>query len=141
MSKEWDTEPMAGPTFPTFVYDGDCAFCSSCARFVERWIPTQARVEAWQLIDIEAFGLTVTECDAAVQWVTSPTAHTSGPVAIADLLKAGRPWWQALGALLGLRPVLWVAAPLYRWVARNRSRLPGGTATCALSQAERDQVR
>jgi predicted DCC family thiol-disulfide oxidoreductase YuxK len=131
---------MTGPALPTFVYDGDCDFCSSCARFVERWIPTPAAVEAWQLIDIEALGLTVAECDAAVQWVTSPTMHTSGPVATADLLRASRPWWRGLGALLRLRPLLRVTWPVYRWVARNRGRLPGGTATCALPQSERDQV-
>jgi hypothetical protein len=113
---------MAGPTFPTFVYDGDCAFCASCARFVQRWIPTPAAVGAWQLIDIEAVGLTVAECDAAVQWVTSPTEHTSGPVAIADLLKASRPWWRAVGRVLGLPPVLRVAWPFYNWVSRHRTR-------------------
>jgi predicted DCC family thiol-disulfide oxidoreductase YuxK len=132
---------MTDPPLPTFVYDGDCAFCSSCARFVKRWIPTQAAVEAWQLIDIEALGLSVAECDAAVQWVTSPTKHTSGPVAIADLLSASRPGWRGLGCLLRLRPVLRVTWPLYRWVARNRDRLPGGTATCALPQSERRLAR
>jgi predicted DCC family thiol-disulfide oxidoreductase YuxK len=132
---------MAGLTFPIFVYDGDCAFCSTCARFVQRWIPTPAAVEAWQLINIQALGLTAADCDAAVQWVTSPTEHSSGPVAIAELLKASRPWWQAAGTLLGWQPMLRVGWPIYRWFGRNRGRLPGGTATCALPQAERDQVR
>lgn len=132
---------MSTPTsFPTFVYDGDCAFCSSCARFVQRWIPTTARVEAWQLTDIAALGLTVEECDAAVQWSTSATRHSSGPEAIADLLKSSEPWWRVAGHLLSLRPVLWVAWPAYRWVARNRDKMPGGTATCALPQAERDRA-
>jgi predicted DCC family thiol-disulfide oxidoreductase YuxK len=132
---------VAGPTFPTLVYDGDCAFCSSCARFVKRWIPTGAAVEAWQLIDVESVGLTVPECDAAVQWVTSPTHHTSGPMAIADLLSASRPWWRVVGRLLGSHPVSQVAWPVYNWASRHRDRLPGGTATCALPRAERDQVR
>lgn len=132
---------MASPiSFPTFVYDGDCAFCSSCARFVQRWIPTPARVEAWQLTDIAALGLTVEECDAAVQWSRSATQHSSGPEAIADLLKSSRPWWRVAGHLLSLRPVLWAAWPAYHWVSRNRDKLPGGTATCALPQAERDKA-
>jgi predicted DCC family thiol-disulfide oxidoreductase YuxK len=131
---------MATAAFPTFLYDGDCAFCSSCARFIQRWIPTPAAVEAWQLTDIDALGLTVEECDAAVQWATSSTRHSSGPEAIADLLKSSRPWWRVAGHLLALRPVLWLAWPAYRWVARNRDKLPGGTATCALPQAERDRI-
>jgi predicted DCC family thiol-disulfide oxidoreductase YuxK len=131
---------MTSPAFPTFLYDGDCSFCSSCARFAERWIPTPAAVEAWQLTDIEALGLTVNECDVAVQWAVSPTRHTAGPEAIADLLKSSRPWWRVAGFVLGLRPVLWVAWPAYRWVSRNRDKMPGGTATCALPQAERDSA-
>jgi predicted DCC family thiol-disulfide oxidoreductase YuxK len=131
---------MTSPAFPTFLYDGDCAFCSSCARFVQRWIPTPAAVEAWQLVDIEALGLTVEACDAAVQWAASPTHHTSGPEAIADLLKSSRPWWRVAGLVLGLRPVLWAAWPAYRWVSRNRDKMPGGTATCALPQAERNKT-
>ena len=132
---------MSTPTsFPTFVYDGDCAFCSSCARFVQRWIPTPARVEAWQLTDIAALGLTVEECDAAVQWSTSATRHSSGPEAIADLLKSSKPGWRVAGHLLSLRPVLWAAWPTYLWVSRNRDKMPGGTATCALPQAERDRA-
>jgi len=37
--------------------------------------------------------------------------------------------------------VLWAAWPMYRWIARNRHRLPGGTATCSLPQAERERQR
>ena len=40
----------------TFVYDGDCAFCTSCAQFIERRIPTGARVVPWQFADLAALG-------------------------------------------------------------------------------------
>jgi predicted DCC family thiol-disulfide oxidoreductase YuxK len=124
----------------TFLYDGDCAFCSSCARFVQRRIPTRARVVAWQFADIEALGVTEAECDAAVQWVPADGPVLAGPAAISALLRDGGPWWRPLGWLLGRRPVLALAWPAYRWVSRNRHRMPGGTATCALPQAERDKL-
>lgn len=123
---------------PVFLYDGDCAFCSACARFADRWIKTRATITAWQFADLATLGVTVAECDVAVQWVVSDGTHTSGPVAIADLLKSSRLWWQAIGFALALKPVLWVAWPIYRWVSVHRDKLPGGTATCALPQAERD---
>ena len=47
--------------------------------------------------------------------------------------------WRPLGRLLGLAPVRAAAWPVYRWIARNRHRLPGGTAACSLPQAERDK--
>jgi len=35
----------------TFVYDGDCSFCTTCAEFIERRIPTHARIIPWQFAD------------------------------------------------------------------------------------------
>jgi predicted DCC family thiol-disulfide oxidoreductase YuxK len=32
-----------------------------------------------------------------------------------------------------------VAGVVYRWVAKNRDRMPGGTAECALPQSERTE--
>jgi len=117
---------------PTFVYDGDCAFCTSCAMFIVRQVPTTASVVPWQHADLATLGLTADECAAAVQWVGADGRTAAGPEAIAELLRGSRPAWRLVGWLLGLRPVLAAAWPAYRWVARNRHRLPGGTAACAL---------
>jgi len=122
---------------PTFVYDGDCAFCTSCARFVERRVRTPARVVPWQFTDLDALGLTVARCEDAVQWVGVDGRTLAGPAGIAALLRSSSRAWRPVGWLLERRPVLALAWPAYRWVSRNRHRLPGGTAACALPQAER----
>jgi predicted DCC family thiol-disulfide oxidoreductase YuxK len=123
---------MAAVALPTFVYDGDCAFCSSCARFVERWIPTTAQVVPWQFADLGALGLTREQCEQAVQWVARDGRTAAGPDAIAKLLRDSRWYWRPVGRVLAWRPVRALAWPGYRWVARNRDRMPGGTAACAL---------
>jgi len=130
------------PALPAFLYDGDCAFCSSCARFLEERIPTRASVVAWQHTSIEALGVSVEEVDVAVVLVTDPAHHRSGPEAIADLLGTSPSRsWRLVGRILGARLVLVVAWPAYRWVSRNRHRMPGGTATCSLPQAQRNSDR
>ena len=123
----------------TFVYDGDCAFCSTCARFIERRIPTSAAVVAWQRTDLDALGLSVDDAETAVQWV-SADRRAAGPDAIAALLVDAGSFWRPAGRVLRLPPVRALAWPVYRWVARNRHRLPGGTATCSLPQVERDKL-
>jgi predicted DCC family thiol-disulfide oxidoreductase YuxK len=123
---------MAVGALPTFVYDGDCAFCTSCARFVERRVPTAAQVVPWQFADLDALGLTVEECEQAVQWVSPDGSRAAGPDAIAELLRGSTPVWRPVGRVLGWPPVRRLSWPAYRWVARNRHRLPGGTAACAV---------
>jgi len=123
---------------PVFLYDGDCAFCSSCARFVEDHIPTTSELTPWQHADLDRFGVSQPEAEAAVQWIASDRPVRAGPDAIAELLVDAGSWWRPLGRVLRSAPVQWVAWPVYRLVSRNRHRLPGGTATCALPQSERD---
>jgi predicted DCC family thiol-disulfide oxidoreductase YuxK len=127
------------------VYDGDCAFCSTCARFIEHRIHPPALVEAWQRLDLAALGLTADECAEAVQWVGGDGEVATGPAAIARLLRgAGGPsgylLWRPVGTVLGTRPALTLAWPVYRWVARNRHRLPGGTAACALPRRDPSSI-
>jgi predicted DCC family thiol-disulfide oxidoreductase YuxK len=117
---------------PTFVYDGDCAFCTACARFAERFVPSPASVVPWQFADLDALGLTRQQCELAVQWVDGRGPAAAGPDAIARLLCASRPYWRLAGWALRLPPVRALAWPVYRWVARNRHRMPGGTAACAV---------
>lgn len=125
---------MSASTGATFVYDGDCAFCTACARFIERRIPTPARVVPWQFAGLASLGLTAAQCEQAVQWVGADGSVAAGPDAIAELLQSAPQPWRAGGTLLRLRAVRWLAWPAYRWVARNRHRMPGGTAACALPQ-------
>lgn len=129
------------PSLPVFLYDGDCAFCSSCARFIERRIPSSAQVIAWQQADFEPLGVTPADAEAAVQWIGADRTVASGPAAIARLLVDAGSFWRPLGRIAGLPPLRWLADPLYRLVARNRHHLPGGTATCSLPQAQRDALR
>jgi predicted DCC family thiol-disulfide oxidoreductase YuxK len=128
---------------PVFLYDGDCAFCTSCARFIERHIPTTAAVTPWQFADLDALGVSQDDAEAAVQWIDprldQPT-RAAGPAAIARLLVDAGSYWRTLGRLLDRRPVCWIAGRAYRLIARNRHRLPGGTAACRLPQADRDRV-
>jgi predicted DCC family thiol-disulfide oxidoreductase YuxK len=123
-------------TTPTFVYDGDCSFCTTCAEFIEKRIPTHARVIPWQFADLDALGLTTDECEEAVHWVGSERA--SGPDAIALLLRDAGRFWTLAGGALQFGPVRLAAWPAYRWIADHRHLLPGGTAACSLPQAQRE---
>jgi predicted DCC family thiol-disulfide oxidoreductase YuxK len=115
---------------PVLVFDGDCAFCSSCARLLQQICP-EVEVAAWQASDLDELGISVAEAMEAVRWIGPGGAIRAGHEAIAAALAtAGWPWWILGRAILlpGLSPL---AAWSYRAVARNRHRLPGGAPACA----------
>lgn len=127
------------PERAVFLFDGDCAFCTTCANVIDRRIPTSAEVTPWQFADLGSLGVAQADAEEAVIWVAPDGTTAAGPDAIARLLVDAGSFWRPLGWALGARPVSWLAWPVYRWVARNRHRMPGGTAACSLPQAERDR--
>jgi predicted DCC family thiol-disulfide oxidoreductase YuxK len=123
---------------PVLVFDGDCGMCTRSAELAARRFrpsPDAFDISPAQRLDLGALGLTVAECDAALQWVGADGRVSSGQDAVARMLLASRPWARPLGALLLLPGVNTLAGIVYRWVARNRHRLPGGTPACSLPPA------
>ena len=89
-SESWELTPARER--PVLVYDGDCGFCTTCARFLER-IGPDAEIVAWQLTDLAELGVTEEQAADAVQWVAVDGTVRSGHEAIAAVLgSAGRIW-------------------------------------------------
>ncbi len=128
-----DPRPSTAIALPVLVFDGDCAFCSTSVRVATRWIGRMPTVTPYQFTDLEQLGLTAAECEQAVRYVAGDHRRYAGEDAISMLLLgAGRGWW-VLGSLMRLPGVHWLSGVAYRWVARNRHRLPGGTPECSLA--------
>ena len=123
---------------PLLIFDGDCAFCTSSVRFIERRIRRRPRIQPWQRSDLAGLGLTQEQCETAVQLIENGRV-TSAHVAVARLLIYGKRGWAVLGYLLLVPGIKQIAGVVYRWVAKNRDRMPGGTAECALPQSERTE--
>ncbi len=116
---------------PLVVFDGDCAFCTASVDRIRNRIRPDVEFVPWQRLDLPALGLTEEQVENAVQWIGSDGGRASGARAGAMLLRrAARPW-RLLGTVMLIPPFSWVAAVVYRLVAQNRHRLPGGTPACA----------
>ena len=130
------------------LYDGDCGVCTRLARFVARRLrpslhagarpnPRAYEISAYQAADLSPLGLTPAKCDAALQWVDSRGRISSAQDAVARLLLASSAWARPIGAVLVVPGINALAGVVYRAVAANRSRLPGGTPACQLPAAQR----
>ncbi|MFE0652538.1 thiol-disulfide oxidoreductase DCC family protein [Streptomyces sp. NPDC059534] len=115
---------------PVLVYDGDCGFCTTSAKFAERRVRPRCDFIPWQYADLEALGVTRERAEYEVLWVTPAGAVEGGARAVAKALMSAGGAWALLGAVLLLPGVRWAARCAYRLVAAHRHRLPGGTPAC-----------
>ncbi len=110
------------------IYDGQCGFCLRSARWIEARLPTGARVEPWQSLELDELGLSRPDVEAAVWWIddSSRVARRSrGAEAIGRSLLAAGGVWAAAGLLIIHPPLCWLARPAYSLIAANRHRLRG----------------
>jgi predicted DCC family thiol-disulfide oxidoreductase YuxK len=115
------------------VYDGDCSFCSSSARWITARRNGSQRAVAWQHLsvgELERLGLTLDDARRAVWWIAPSGARSGGHLAIARALQAAHGWPSVVGRVLLVPPFRWLAAGAYPLIARWRHRLPGGTPAC-----------
>ena len=119
------------------IFDGECGFCTTCARWIERrWThaPTP-RAVAWQSVRQEWPDLatpSTLQMSQSVWWINDEHRE-AGARAIARALLATSSPWRLVGHALMSAPVAWVAEPLYRVAARHRHRFPGATTACRVS--------
>jgi predicted DCC family thiol-disulfide oxidoreductase YuxK len=91
-----------------------------------------ATIATWQSLDLQTFDLTVDDVTTAAWWFDGEGNSYRAHAAIARAMRSCGPVISAAGFVIEKPPVRWLAAPVYRWIARNRQRMPGGTDSCAL---------
>jgi predicted DCC family thiol-disulfide oxidoreductase YuxK len=129
---------MTAPDRPVLLYDGDCGFCTSSARWIERR-KIDAAIIAWQFAEVERYGITAQQASSAVQWVAADGRVSQGHEAIARALGRGGLALRILGKLLVLPGISAVSGVGYRLISKYRDRLPGGTAACVAAAPDVDR--
>lgn len=121
------------------IYDGDCAICTTCVRWIERrWNSSpRPRAIAYQRLHEEAPELvtpSVIQMEQSVWWLDGHR-RDSGARAVARTLLATSGIWRVIGAALLTPPLSWGAQRGYQVVASNRHRLPGYRSACDAAKA------
>ena len=120
------------PELPVLLFDGDCAFCTSCVNWMRRHIRRLDATVPYQRTDLDALGVTAAQCELALQFVDADRVVYSANLAVAQVLIDAGKGWAVIGRAARLPVIRNISAVGYRWVARNRHRLPGGTPACSI---------
>lgn len=115
------------------LYDADCGFCSMSMRVAtSRVMQVRLRPMMAQRADLTPWGLDREACLEKLHVIDAAGRVHIGSDAVAAILRSSRQPWPALGHVLRWPGIRRLAQRCYGLVARNRHRLPGGTATCRL---------
>lgn len=114
------------------LYDADCGFCSRVAGWVPR-LRLDVEVRSLQETGLAELGVDPDRARVEMPFVDDGVVSYGHRAWAAALVRGSLPV-RLLGRALGSR---WLSRPggaTYRWVARHRHRLPGGTPQCALDE-------
>jgi predicted DCC family thiol-disulfide oxidoreductase YuxK len=114
------------------AYDGDCGFCQSCVDRIRSLAAPTLEAVPWQFLPAESTAPHRARLDREVLLLRGDTVLAGGADAAARWLgssPAGA--YRAVAAVVRLPGVRVCARVVYRWVSRNRRRLPGATPACA----------
>jgi len=112
-----------------FIFDGDCAICSTSARFLRRITKNRIPIEPYQRLDLAALGLSEELTSKAVYFLSGAKRYVAAP-AMAEILIQSKTIWALPGLIIKLPIVRNLANFVYYKIAANRHRLPGGTPEC-----------
>jgi predicted DCC family thiol-disulfide oxidoreductase YuxK len=114
-----------------FIFDGDCAFCSSAARVMRKMTREVTPIRPYQKLDLPALGLSSELTSKAVYYVRDGK-YLVAAQAIAQLLIDSKTVFSIFGLILKLPVIRSLAKNVYYWIAKNRHRLPGGKPECKM---------
>lgn len=114
------------------IFDGDCAICTRCADFARARLATEYEVKPWQRLDLSEFALSVDDVTTAVYWVDDKGTNHRGHTGVAKTAIAMGGIYGLVGRVLLVPPFSWIASVVYKVIAKNRDKIPGGTAECKL---------
>jgi predicted DCC family thiol-disulfide oxidoreductase YuxK len=126
---------------PVLLFDGDCGFCTTCATWMQRHIRRLDTTLPYQRADLDALGVTVAECEQAVQWIAADGTVFSAEMAVAHVLIDAGKGWAVIGRAICVPGIRQISGVVYRSVARNRHRLPGGTPACSIDAHRKTDAR
>lgn len=103
------------------IYDGQCRICQASVRLALR-LKAQCEFRASQEFQVFPDGVTADQCSREVVFVDSQGAVYGGAAAVAQILRTTV--LKPVASVIDAPFMLPISETVYKWVARNRGRIP-----------------
>ncbi len=114
------------------LFDADCGFCARAAAVAPR-LRLDVDVKPLQDVDLRPLGVSADRAKREIPLVAPDGRVRYGHEAVAGALATGGRLPHLAARIMLSWPIDGLAAAVYRLVARNRHRLPGGAASCRIT--------
>lgn len=119
------------------IYDGDCGFCTTSVRklrgILGKKAPSAATFQSQQL---DLFGLSIAEVQREMKYVDTNGEIWGGASAFMRVFHDAKGIWRLISTFMSLPLVKQSSVVIYRKIAKNRQKMPGATAACALPEVK-----
>ncbi|KUN87147.1 thiol-disulfide oxidoreductase DCC family protein [Streptomyces griseoruber] len=127
---------MPGSAPPVLAHDGDCGFCQTSVDRVRALAAPALDAVPCRFLPAEETAPHLQRLAREVLLLRGGTVLAGGADALARTVATSpSAAYRVLAAVVRLPGVRGGARAVYRWVSRNRHRLPGGTPACAVRPA------
>lgn len=103
------------------IYDGQCRVCAASVRFALR-LKAQCEFRASQEFEVLPVGVTADQCAREVVFVDPRGVVYGGAAAVAQVLRTTV--FKPAARVIDAPFMLPISEAVYKWVARNRGRIP-----------------
>ncbi|WP_406507975.1 thiol-disulfide oxidoreductase DCC family protein [Streptomyces sp. NBC_00212] len=134
-----DAAPASGATRPDVLlaFDGDCGFCQTAIDQIRRRAKPAIPAAPWQSLPSQLTQPHLERLDHEVILFAGTSVRCGGATALARFLGSSpQRRYRVATFLVRLPPLSLAAHGIYRWVARNRHRMPAGTPACSLPRTQ-----
>ncbi|MCC3768926.1 thiol-disulfide oxidoreductase DCC family protein [Streptomyces sp. UNOC14_S4] len=118
---------------PVLAFDGDCGFCQAVINRISTRSHPGLIAVPWQSLPEEVTQPHLDRLDREVLLLRDGGVTAGGADALSAYLGSSSSRWHRTAGRTAQLPLLRLCARgIYRWVARNRHRMPAGTPSCAV---------
>ncbi|MFC4517337.1 thiol-disulfide oxidoreductase DCC family protein [Streptomyces ehimensis] len=127
------TEPTSACSAPVLAFDGDCGFCQMAIDRIRASARPAMAAVPWQSLPQETVKRHQDRLDREVLLLLDGRVLAGGAEALAVFVgQSPARRYRLAGAAVRLPVIRAGARVIYQRVARNRHRMPAGTAACAV---------
>ena len=104
-------------------YDGGCSMCVGVTGWLSRIDnQKQFRLEPYQNSELlsQYPQINPADCEHELHLITEKGKVLHGADAVFEIWRKTKHWSNFMGSVLRLPPFIWLARPMYRFIARNR---------------------